>query len=97
MLHTIQKILPVHIIQTSNAPIEYSGGDVYFGNNQKQSQLGNIERDDQTSYTISFPSTKQSWTKAGKCGILLAAEIFPQPAALKGADHYNSDICKAVC
>jgi len=48
MLHTLQKILPVHIIQTSNAPIEYSGGDVYFGNNQKQSQLGNIERDDRT-------------------------------------------------
>ena len=48
MFHTLQKILPVRNIQTSNAPIEYSGGDVYFGNNQKRSQLGDIERDDRT-------------------------------------------------
>ena len=48
MLHTLQKILPVHIIQTSNAPIEYSGGDVYFRVKQKRSPLGDIERDDRT-------------------------------------------------
>ena len=50
MFHTLQKILPVNIIQTSNAPIEYSGGDVYFRVKQNRSQLGDIERDNRTRH-----------------------------------------------
>ena len=62
MLHTLQKILPVHIIQTSNAPIEYSGGDVYFRDKQKRSQLGDIERDDRTRHD----DDRKSHSRRGK-------------------------------
>lgn len=43
MLHrNIEKILLVYRIMTSNTPIEYSGGDVYFRNKQARLSFGNI-------------------------------------------------------